>query len=204
MRKTIILALCIAVILITAVGLLTIYPVDSGAEQEGLYVNGKRVEAEIVFVNVEGRDYAELPLIVTLRALGYPVKWLDESRAEINIEGTVYIANLDTAGLYKEEYENHPMMDYVCAVPGSPWGYVSARDGDIFVDQNILRTSLFNCLHVPANIKLDPESERVDVDWDLDKAEEMSVMRRQTALAVIVILIIAAVLLAVYIHERRT
>lgn len=131
---------------------------------EGLYVEGKQVPAQLVFVTKEGQDFVELPLIATMEALGYPVTWIDDTRAEIIINKTTYVADLQTATLVKKENEGKPMSDFIVPIPGNPWGYTWARDGDIYVDQDIMEESLFRFLDIPASIDFDMEQRCVIIE----------------------------------------
>ena len=124
---------------------------------EGLYIEGEKVPAQLVFVNKEGQDYVELPLVATMEALGYPVTWIDDTHAEIIINNTTYVADLQTVTLVKKGNESKLMSDCIAPVPGNPWGYTWARDGDIYVDQDIMEESLFRFLGIPATIAFDAE-----------------------------------------------
>jgi hypothetical protein len=63
----------------------------------------------------------------------------------------------------KKGNESKPMSDCIAPVPGNPWGYTWARDGDIYVDQYILKNSIFTDLQIPATVSVKFEQQRVDV-----------------------------------------
>lgn len=121
-----------------------------------LTVNGEIISSDNVFINYE-KDYAELPLIAIVKALGGTVELISENEVDIDFEGTRYVLNLSEKSLEQEGIAFN-MLDLP---PGTMHGAKYRICGDEFmVDSDCLRYFLNQ---LGARIKIDHDSASVEV-----------------------------------------
>ena len=129
---------------------------DGTGTEAGLYVNDVEIPCKLVF----REDYAELPILAILKGLGYSVTYTDESMAEVDVDGKSYVVDLACASI--TEKEDSCQQNLIIPTPGESFFYCEARDGDIFVDQQTLR-SVFMFMDVPGGVHVDFSNERAGV-----------------------------------------
>ena len=129
---------------------------DGTGTEAGLYVNDVEIPCKLVF----REDYAELPILAILKGLGYSVTYTDESMAEVDVDGKSYVVDLACASI--TEKEDSRQQNLIIPTPGETFFYCEARDGDIFVDQQTLRT-VFMFMDVPGSVHVDFSNERAGV-----------------------------------------
>ena len=122
----------------------------------GLYVDGLLI-AEKVIIH-EDRDYAELPILSVVKALGYSVREIGDDSFEVAVGNRVFL--LDTANGTVIDKEDPHQDNLIIPAPGQVWFYKEARDGDIYVDQESMRT-VFMFMGIQATVRVAFDSERV-------------------------------------------
>ena len=129
-----------------------------GPGDTGLKVNGRPIPCRIVYHQEQG--YAEIPVLAVLKALEFPVNQVEEKVYELKMGEKRY--RIDTGnGAVVDEDDPH-QEDMIITTPGATFFYEQARDGDIYVDQESLRT-LFLFLGVDARVRVDFTPETVTV-----------------------------------------
>ena len=157
------LPLIVVMIVILLAGLAAA-SVQIRAESKGrLYVNGQNVPAFLAFEVVNGTNYVEIPFLSSLEALGYLVEKKDDTVAVWDIEGNTYVSDLslyERGGFYNINSQHK--SDEIFPAVGQDWGYRAVRDGDIYLDQLSLRTTLSE-LGINARVIVDFPNKRVDI-----------------------------------------
>ncbi len=134
-----------------------------GTSPKELYVNGQRVQAVLEFTEVNGKDYVEIPFLSVLEALGFQVSGENDTIAVWNIEDIEFISDLSASSRGAFYKSSSPYKsDEIFPGIGQDWGYRKVRDGDIYLDQESLRTT-FSELGINAHIIIDFEQHHVDI-----------------------------------------
>ena len=110
----------------------------SGSLKTALYVDGNQVPCEVVFK--EDLGYAEIPILAVVKALGYPIRQMNESTFEVEIGEKGFLVDIAEAEVVDKD-DPH-LEDLIITTPGATFFFKEARNGDIFVDQYTLRTVL--------------------------------------------------------------
>ena len=113
----------------------------------GLYVDGQSVPCKIIYNNEQG--YAEVPILAILKALRYHVNEIEENTFELEKGEKRFL--IDTATGVVIDEDDPRLEDMIITTPGATFYYKMARDGDIYVDQQSMRT-LFLFMGIRANI----------------------------------------------------
>ena len=136
---------------------------NSADSQGELYINGQKIPAVLTFAEKNGTNYVEIPFLSSLEALGYLVEKEDDTVAVWDIEGNTYVSDLslyERGGFYNINSQHK--SDEIFPAAGQDWGYRAVRDGDIYLDQLSLRTTLSE-LGINARVIVDFPNKRIDI-----------------------------------------
>lgn len=124
-----------------------------------LIVNGKEIESDIALSINHEKQYAEIPLIATLNALGCQVEWVNEKRVEIRYNDTVYVLNPSAQTLVK----SGDSFNMIAVAPGATHGlYCEILDREFIIDSDSVSYFLSQ---LGAQITIDYENDTVKIDW---------------------------------------
>ena len=116
-----------------------------------LYVQEKSVECEHTFVC---KDYATIPLVITLEALGFGVAWEDDHIANLTYGSREYVLNLTERSLIEK---NGTMGNVLIPAPGSDVYSFEPTERDIIIDVRFFQGVMYL-------LKMN-----VYVDWDVEE-----------------------------------
>lgn len=124
-----------------------------------LTVNGKDISSDkFLSINHE-KQYAEIPLIATLRALGCQVEWVNEKRVKIIYNDTIYILNPNKQTLKKRG----DSFNIIAIAPGATHGiYCKTLDQEFIIDSDSVSYFLYL---LGAKIVIDYDCNTVIIDW---------------------------------------
>lgn len=128
----------------------------SGDLDANLYVDGAQTPYAIVFQ--EDQRYVELPILAVVKALGYSVREIEDNTFEAEVGEKIFL--IDTANGMVIDKDDPRHEDMIITTPGATFFYKEARDGDIYVDQESMRT-LFMFMGIRATIRVDYKVEQV-------------------------------------------
>lgn len=137
---------------------------SSGDTQNGnghaaLIVDGKDITSEnIASINYE-KQYAQLPLLAILEALGGKTEWVDEEKVTIVFHDTTYILNPTQNTLQKEG----DSFNIIAIPPGTRHGgYYEICGEEFMIDSNCLDHFLYL---LGARIAIDYDRALVTIDF---------------------------------------
>lgn len=124
-----------------------------------LIVNGKDITSEkLASINYE-KQYAQLPLLAILEALGGETEWVDEEKVTIAFHGTTYVLNPAQNTLQKEG----DSFNIIAVPPGTRHGgYYEICDEEFLIDSNCLDHFLYL---LGARIAIDYDRALVTIDF---------------------------------------
>ena len=156
-KKTILIIICFMLIII-AVGTACTNNDEPEPKSGTLYVNGKEITGEHVKIY---SNYAELPFVEVMKALGHPVEWIDDSTAIITCNGIGYTLDLSD--------ETRPTFGYneFLVAPGSTTYTCKVLDRELILDGVTLKTVLRR-FYDQIIVKFDRVQSKVYVNVTLD------------------------------------
>ena len=102
-----------------------------------LYVNGTFITDTITIVD---NDYAIIPFIPVLKALGFSVEWTDENTATVSKDSKSYTFSLADKTLI-ENNRSHD-SNLIITAPGCDHGYVQAVEKDLIMNHENVASTL--------------------------------------------------------------
>ena len=128
----------------------------SGNLDANLYVDG--VQTPYVIAFQEDQRYVELPILAVVKALGYPVREIDDNTFEAEVGEKIFL--IDTTNGMVIDKDDPRSEDIIISTPGASFYYKEARDGDIYVDQESMRTVLM-FMGIQATVRVDFNGEQI-------------------------------------------
>ncbi len=120
-----------------------------------LLVNGKDIsKSSHVMLHY---DYADLPLVATLKALGAEVTWKSETKATIKINEIKYTLDLSDCSLTYSK--NGQKIDCIFAFPGGT-RFTEVRSQELIIDSRTFRHAL---IKMGYDIKIDYQNCKIEV-----------------------------------------
>lgn len=130
-----------------------------------LIINGKNISSDKDLSINHEKQYAEIPLIATLRALGCQVEWVNAKRVEIIYNDTVYILNPKKKTLKKKG----DSFNIIAIAPGATHGvYCETVDQEFIIDSDSISYFLYL---LGAQIAIDYDQDTVIIDWKTKEVE---------------------------------
>lgn len=142
MKKSVI---CIAILLVIGVALSACGKNEPAAMQDTpkayadtqkrftLIVNGEKISSDKALTVDPEKQYTEIPLLATLKALGCQVEWVHKSRVKITYDDTVYILNPSKKTLRKRG----DSFNIIAVMPGAAHGvYCEAAGEEVIIDSD--------------------------------------------------------------------
>ncbi|MBQ8409177.1 MAG: hypothetical protein IJY39_09980 [Clostridia bacterium] len=137
-------------------------------ESGALVVADKQIDVQ--GVTIYGENHFELPLVVTLEAVGCVVEWTDEENATVTWNGQKYTLNISEDRRCFSKVGDDT-INYLLAAPGSTNYHFKPIENDVIIDNLTFRLILREMMGIPANLYADCESLTVYVEI-LHTAEE--------------------------------
>lgn len=135
-----------------------------------LTVNGKDISSDRVLSINHEKQYAEIPLIATLRALDCQVEWVNEKKVKIICNDTVYILNPSKKTL-KEKGDS---FNIIAVAPGATHGiYCETLEQEFIIDSDSVSYFLYL---LGAKIVIDYDCDTVIIDWKTKETENSTGM----------------------------